>query len=319
MTRAIKQQGSLLITAIILVVIASFLGLTVTSLFVSSVTSSTAQGSADTALFLADSGLEKGIRGWALDSGYTGEGPVSFGQGNFTITTSDDDINGNPLPADQKRITSTGTVNTALGTASRTLNVIASFAIQTLFYEPFPDINNWPGSGATPDSFCPAGSGGTLVQDTEGTVSYDSTEDAGSASGSIKAQVTDGHSGERLAGYREYTFSSVIPANTQLSVDFWYHKYKGNPSADVINMAFDLVATDGTLYRLWSDCATSGNMNWAAVPTIDWIVPNGVEIDRIRLAYEIQNQVSTKGKNNGTGAAVWFDEINIDSTGGLIW
>ena len=314
-----QQTGSLLISVIVLIVIASFLGVTIMSLYITNLKNTSELGSADYATFLADSGLDKGIRGWAQDPTYTGEGPLTLGQGSFTITASDFDADGNALPADQKRIISTGTVDTPFGTASRTLDVIAAYSVQGLLDESFPDISSWSGSGSTPNSFCPAGTGGTLVQDSEGTVSHDPGNDAqGAASGSFLAQVTAGRSGERLSGYREYTFAGPIPANSKLAIDFWREKDNGNPAADIINMAFDLVATDGTLYRLWSDCATSGNMSWSAVTTIDWTVPNGVEIDRVRLAYEIQNQVKTSGSVK-SGAYIAFDDITITSVGGLVW
>lgn len=131
------------------------------------------------------------------------------------------------------------------------------------------------------------------------------------------AQVVGGKSGERLAGYNEYTFGSAIPSNTPVSLDFWYQKYRGKPSADILNMAVDLVATDGALFRLWSECQPR-TLSWQAATTIDWQVPAGVTIDRIRLAYDIQNQVTTAGGPK-VGASVSFDEISMTSVAGIIW
>lgn len=120
------QRGSLLITAVILIVIVSLLTAVIVSLFVSNSRSGADHMAASKALYLAESGLQRGTREWSLNPGtYAGEGPLTFGAGSFTVLPPDDfDFSGNPLPAGQKHITSTGSVPVAGGSAIRTIEAI---------------------------------------------------------------------------------------------------------------------------------------------------------------------------------------------------
>ena len=120
------QRGSLLIVAIILIVIVSLLSAIITSLFSGRSRADIDNTAAAKALYLAESGLERGIREWSLNPGtYVGEGPLAFGAGTFTVLPPDDlDFSGAPLPANRKHITSTGTVPVAGGNAMRTFEAI---------------------------------------------------------------------------------------------------------------------------------------------------------------------------------------------------
>ena len=120
------QRGSLLITAVILIVIVSLLGAVIVSLFVANSRSGMDHMAASKALFLAESGLQRGTREWSLNPGtYAGEGPLTFGGGTFTVLPPDDfDFSGNPLPAGQKHITSMGNMPVAGGNAIRTIEAI---------------------------------------------------------------------------------------------------------------------------------------------------------------------------------------------------
>lgn len=118
-----KQQGFLLIAAVVLIVAAALV-LTVMVFLSTTGNLSTARHlSSKQALFVAESGIEKGIREWKLSPVYTGETDTPFANGSFTVTTSSTDFSGAPLPADQLRFISVGTA--AGGVAMRVADVIA--------------------------------------------------------------------------------------------------------------------------------------------------------------------------------------------------
>jgi hypothetical protein len=119
-----RQRGFLLIAAVVLIVAAALV-LTVL-VFLSTTGNMSAAGhmSAKQALFIAESGIEKGIREWKLNPAYTGETNTPFANGSFTVTTSPNDYSGTtPLPSGRLRFLSVGTV--AGGVATRTVNAIA--------------------------------------------------------------------------------------------------------------------------------------------------------------------------------------------------
>lgn len=306
-----SQRGALIIAAVFLVVVVGLLASIMTSLFAGNLRAGTERAGVTAALALAESGLERGARELTLaPAAYTGEGPVPFGNGSFTITVSDLDAGGSPLPPGQKRVISTGAVPTVDDTLARTVDAVVTLS-GILFSDSFPDIANWPTSGPSGDAFNRActGSDITTTAATQGTVSHDPVEDGGSGDGSFTARTVAGNSGERLTGYREHALSQALGAGTSVSLDFSYAKFKGKPNPAAMMMAIDAVATDGTVYRLWSDCGTTP-VNWQTAATIFWTVPAGKTVDGLRLGFDIRN--GTGGGNNQQPSAVHFDELTLN-------
>jgi len=297
------QRGSLLIIAVVMIVVVGFLSSVVAFLAVSQLDTSTEDDSNVAAQYLAESGLERGVHQWLQNpASYVGEGPLTLGNGNFTITVSTTDFSGAALPANQRRITSLGGVSGAGGTDSYTAEVIAQIGSGGGFTEPFPDINNWLAAGPSGDKFyigCSLSGSNTKSPYTEGSVFVDPSDNAPSSSGgAFRAQVVAGNKKEELGGYRERNLTTHLASRDKITLDFWYKKVRGRPTPGNMMMAIDLVATNDSVYRLWSDCATN-NINWTAA-SVAWTVPNGRIIDRIRLSYYIQNGNGRGGGRRGS-------------------
>jgi hypothetical protein len=311
------QRGSLLIIAVVMIVVVGFLASVVAFLSVGQLSTGTDSGSSTEALYLAESGLERGVRQWLQNPGtYLSEGPVTLGSGTFTITVSATDAAGAALPANQRRIISVGQVAATGGMAAHTTEAIVQLGGGGGFTEPFPDINNWLTAGPSGDRFytgCSLSGSNTRSPLTQGTVSFDPANNApGSTGGAFRAEVVAGNNREQLGGYREFTLPSPLAAGDNITLDFWYMKVRGRPTPGNMMMAIDLVASNNTVYRPWSDCST-GNINWTAA-SVAWTVPNGRTIDRIRLAYYIRNGRSRRGRV--TASAVLFDQIVLTTPGG---
>ncbi|NBJ15535.1 MAG: hypothetical protein FNP40_08145, partial [Dehalobacter sp. 4CP] len=106
-----NNSGAALITAIIVVTVIGFLGVIVAALFVSKTASTTDRLSSVRAQFIAEGGLEKGIKGYRADcDNHAGEANVALGGGQFTINLSTTAFDGTTLPDVQKRISSTGNI-----------------------------------------------------------------------------------------------------------------------------------------------------------------------------------------------------------------
>lgn len=295
---AVYQRGGLLIAAVIMIVVISFLGSVVTVLFVGNQQAGSDFGSSTQAIMLAEAGVERGTREWKLaPSSYTGEGPLSLGNGNFSVQTFDTDLDEvTPLLPTQKRIRGIGMVSSAGGVAMRTMDRIVEAGTGFNFTEPFPDLANWPGSGPNATRFCPP-SPITAVLATDGSVGQTAADNApGSTDGAFYAETTAA-SGARLTGYREHTLSTTLAAGSNITLDLWYKKVQvtGGSKPIAMDVAVDVVATDNTVYRLWADCSKNPS-GWAVAPTVSWTIPAGATIDRLRIAYDIENATS-KGKN----------------------
>jgi hypothetical protein len=117
-----KQRGFLLIAAVVLIVAAALVLTVMVFLTTTGSISAARHVSSSQALFIAESGLEKGAREFSLNSAYAGETGTSFANGSFTITTSTTDFSGNTLPLGHIRLHSVG--QTSGGAASRTLERI---------------------------------------------------------------------------------------------------------------------------------------------------------------------------------------------------
>lgn len=313
-----RQRGALLIIAVVLIVVIGFLSAVVTSLSVGQVDADQDYARSAEALYLAESGLERGIYQWLQNPGaYSGEGPTALGSGTFTVTVSATDATGAALPSNQRRIDSAGQVATAGGTAARTAEAIVQLGNGGGFTEPFPNINNWLTAGPSGDRFytgCSLNGSNTRSPLTQGSVSFDSTQNApGSSGGAFRAAVIAGNRGEQFGGYRQVTLTSPLAAGDNITLNFWYEKIRGRPIPNNMMMAIDLVASDNTVYRPWSDC-TVGNIAWTSA-SVAWTVPAGKTIDRIRLGYYIRN--ANGGRSRGaTASAELFDQIVlIDPSG----
>ncbi|GMR20975.1 MAG: hypothetical protein BMS9Abin36_1573 [Gammaproteobacteria bacterium] len=125
------QQGFLVLSAVGLIVIVAFLAVILSLMITSSARSSAEQYDSTRVLYVAASGLEKGIYEWSQNSAYAGEGPTVFAAGQFTVVSNTDSSSfpaglgyANPLPITRRHIRSTGTV----GLASRTVEAIVESA-----------------------------------------------------------------------------------------------------------------------------------------------------------------------------------------------
>ncbi len=102
--------GAALIAAIIFLVVTSFLGLSLAFVFRSHMAADVNAVSSLRAFYVAEGGLEKGIRSYKDDcSGYEGE-TGSLGGGTFTVQKYTTDFSGADLPSGKRRIRSTGMV-----------------------------------------------------------------------------------------------------------------------------------------------------------------------------------------------------------------
>ena len=118
-----RQRGFLLIASVVLIVIVAVVLSAMVFLSTTGNQATARHMNSKQALLIAEAGIEKGIREWKLNPAYTGETSTPFANGTFTVTTSVTDYSGNPLPADQRRFISVGTVGS--GVAMRVADVIA--------------------------------------------------------------------------------------------------------------------------------------------------------------------------------------------------
>lgn len=302
-----SQRGSLIIVVVILIVVVGLLASTITFIFVGSERASVQYVDATSALFFAESGIEKGMREISLNSNYTGEGPTNFGAGRFTISVSTQNASGNPLPAGQRRITSQGEIGNVNASMRSVEAIVLTSAIQ--FLDPFNgSIANW--SVQSPNGIallntCPLGN--TVTSTTQGTVSYDIDNAPSSLGGSFEAEIT-GKSHVRT-GYHEATVA--IAENTPVALEFWYKKIRNKRPIQMM-MAIDFVSTTSNVYRIWSNCTLDSTAGWVKPAPTNWTVPAGNPINRIRLVYDLENP------RNPTVTTVRFDDVKLSLSGGTI-
>lgn len=279
-----RQRGSLMIVTIVMILVLGFMGVAITSMSATSTYNAVDDMTANEAFYLAESGLQRGIREWTLDQGYTGEGPINFGNGSFTVAA--------PviLSATQAQIISTATVPTVNGDVTRTVSATVALG-GPLASNLTDDVNNWPTEDLT---------------NNQGTLSV--------VSGGLRFR-TDNTNGADYSGYRETgTAPPLITLNQgdTINLDLEYKKrWTGggaNPSA--MDMAVELVSTTGTSYVIWSENTIFNNNSWLTALTTNWTVPPGVTINRIRLSFDLQRN------GNGRRPQVFFRNILITSAGG---
>lgn len=322
MTTPHSQRGSLMIIAVVLIVIIGFLASTAAYLSVGQARAGLDTARGTEALYLAESGLEHGVYQWLANPGvYTGGGPTALGNGSFTVTVNTTDFNGALLPANQRRISSMGAVANVGGAATRTAEVIVQTG-GSGFTEPFPNINNWLATGPAGNAFntsCPPTVTNITTPSTQGTASYTATDNApGSTGGAFRAAITTSSGKNTFSGYNQRTLTAPLAAGTNITLSFAYKKVLGTPVADDLMMAVDMVATDNTVYRLWSNC-TPANVNWTSV-SVPWTVPGGKTVNRIRLGYFIKDKT---GAPRSVASAILFDHVVLTapgaSSGVLAW
>ncbi len=282
-----RQRGSLMIVSIMMILVLSFLGVAITSLSITNTHNAVDTLSASESFAIAESGLERGIREWSLaPSTYTGEGPVSFGNGTFTIIVTS-------ITATQANIISTASVPTISGSTTRTVDAVIDLGGAPTSV-PTNNLADWPTE---------------VLNKTDGTASI--------VSDSIQFTTLDINKA-RYRGYRETGTSPALialNAGDTISLDFEYQKTwtTGTPDAKEpkrMDVDVELVSTTGTSYTLWSENNEFNNPAWLTAPTINWTVPGGVTINRVRITFDMQRD------KLGYIPTVAFRNIAISSGGG---
>lgn len=309
-----SYRGYLLLGALLLLTVVSALIVTSSLLFTSQTAASTDALFSLQAQYISHAGIERGILRFKQNPGtYWGEGPIIYGAGQLTIAVFTTDTNGQPLN-NQYRISSTGLINNGTGSFSRSHEVIAGFAAG-IFNDHFIDLNNFPNTGPNGDTFngdCPPRTDNTTVQRLGGTLTIDNTQNApASPGGALRARVTTANS--RLTQYLEHVFTPGYNAGQILNISFYYKKDDGTKALKDLMQALDLVASDNTIYRVWSNCSKS-DIPWSSVNTT-FTVPINKTITKLRLGFDIYN-----GNKTQTLQA-YFDALSITSSAQLtvIW
>jgi len=297
-----RQRGSLTVIVVILIVVVAMLATTITFLFVEDERATVDYLEASSALFVAESGVEKGIRALSLNATYAGEGPTSFGAGTFTITISNTDVFGAALPSSDRRVTSKGVVQ---GTA-RTLEVTVRLG-GILFQDPFPNITQWGVAVSNTIATCPVGNIGLFS--TGGTVSYDVDNATGSTGGSFEVEMIPRN--KRRTGSQRVTLASTIAAGSPVTVELNFKKIVGARVPDVMMLAIDLVSTANDVNRVWSDCGKATTAaGWVTVAPVAFTVPAGQTIDRIAIAYDLDSS----NINPAATFTARVDDVKLTST-----
>jgi Tfp pilus assembly protein PilX len=281
-----RQRGSLMIVTIVMILVLGFLGVAITTLSVTSTHNAVDELAAGEAFILAESGLERGIKQWSLNpSTYAGEGPVSFGNGSFTIAPP------TLLSATQAHIVSSAAVASVGGSVIRTVEAVVDLG-GTLFSDPMSNLTSWPTEDISPNQ-----------------------GNHGFAGGGIRIR-TDNTNNAAYTGYLETGTSPALislSAGQTIQIDLEYKKrWSGggaNPAS--MDMALELVDTTGANYGpFWFENTPFSNNTWLTAPTANWTVPGGVTINRIRLTFDLQRD------GNGRRPQVFFRNITISSASG---
>ncbi len=282
-----RQRGSLMIVSIVMILVLGFLSVAITSLAVTSSHSNMDELAASEAFILAESGLQRGIKQWSLaPTTYTGEGPVSFGNGSFTVAAPV------VISASQATISSTASVPSINGSVSRSVEAIVDLGGANSI--PTDDLADWPTE---------------VLNKTDG-----ATDIVGDG---IRFRTLDINKA-KYKGYRETSAASpLITLNSGESIDLAFEYKKvwitGTPDTDLpkkMNVDVEMVDTTGTSYVVWSENNEFNNPSWLTAATINWTVPGGVTINRIRLSFDLQRS------KRGYISEVSFKNITITSASG---
>ena len=108
-----NNAGISLVSAMIIVVMVSILGLAVSSFFATKNAATSARLASMRAQFIAEGGLERGICQYKSNcSGYTGETATSLGGGQFTVQIFSTSFDGTTALSGQRRVRVTGAIPT---------------------------------------------------------------------------------------------------------------------------------------------------------------------------------------------------------------
>lgn len=242
-----RQRGFLLIAAVVLIVVAALVLTVIVFLSTTGSISSVRHLSSNQALFIAESGLEKGAREFSLNSAYAGETGTSFANGSFTITTRTTDFSGNTLPSGHVRLHSVGQI--AGGAASRTIERIVG--PENLLPLSANSDFNAPAGACVP----PCMPTNWDLQATSGT--FVPWDDAG---GPETPATRAAHADKTARGNSEavnagnFTFSSpivvAVPTTMQMSFDYKVTCYVGDNCNTAQEMVLIISLSDGV--STWS-------------------------------------------------------------------
>ncbi len=272
------------------------------------------------AFFLAESGIEVATKNWidgtpcdgslaqtlVLDSRRT----IIIEQG---FTTDFDGVTA--LPASQCRIRARGEIATLGVVQVSEFIATDSGGGPTLIEYHFPsDINDFSTSGPSSGGYpfrCNNTGNGSLSE--VGTTTWDGVNNAPtSVGGAFRARLWSWFfGGSRIhRGYREATLPTAISAGNTVDLSLYFAKTMGNASrVQNHHMYLDLVATDGTNYRLWCNEQIT-DFPWTNATTTGWVVPAGMTIDRIRIGYYFRVR---RARNFSEFFATygWWDAIQL--------
>jgi hypothetical protein len=313
-----KQRGFLLIAAVVLIVAAALVLTVLVFLSTTGSISAARHVSSSQALFIAESGIEKGIREWKLNPAYTGETDTPFANGSFTVTTSPNDYSGAPLPAGRQRFLSVGAV--AAGDAMRTVNAIAgpenllppsaNADFNLADYNPCVPNDTPPPPDCEPtnwdlNAILPAGRNIPANQ----FIPWDDTGSAPGTSTDRAAYVAKRWNGnESATGAGNFTFSPpvivVAPVTLDLRFDYWIEG--GNASKEGY---FNFTLSDGI--SNWSAPVTDSphTGGWRTMQTTVAITGTGTKsISKLSFTFELRAGQPKEG---------WLDNIVLGSGGGI--
>jgi hypothetical protein len=136
-------RGASLIMAILMLVVVSVLGAMMASTFRSHTMAVADHLSATRALFVAEGGLERGIRKYREDcANYAGETNIPLGVGTFTTELYQTDFTGDVLDDSRRRIRSTGTAASAVRAVEQVVSCTALFPLVILAQNSIVLANN---------------------------------------------------------------------------------------------------------------------------------------------------------------------------------
>ena len=306
------QRGFLLITAVVLIVTVGLLAAVITFLSAGNVLSGAQHASSAKALFIAESGLEKGAREFSLSGTYTGETNTPFGDGNFTVTTSPNDFSDNPLPSGNIRIISVGTVTG--DNAARTTEAIVGpenllpFSANADFNQ--ADYNPCVYPGCQPTSWflqalLPPGRDIPANQ-------YTPWDDLNPAPGTSTDRAAyakknwNGQDSATSAGNFTFTPAISVTAPTTLTLTFDYWIQAGNAAKEAY---FTFTLSDGT--TTWTSPETNSphTGQWQTMSTTISITGTGTKtITNLGFTLELRAGQPKQG---------WLDNIRIGSGGSV--
>jgi Tfp pilus assembly protein PilX len=306
-----RQRGFLLIAAVVLIVVAALVLTVIVFLSTTGSISSARHASSSQALFIAESGIEKGIRAWKLNPAYAGETGTSFANGSFTVRTSPNDYSGNLLPAGRMRFVSVGMVGSA---AARTVNAIAgpenllppsaNADFNQAKFNPCIQASGCQPEGWFLEALLPAGRDIPANRFTP----WDDTGSAPGTSTDRAAYVAKRWNGpDSATGAGNFTFSPpvvvVAPVTLDLRFDYWIEG--GNAAKEGY---FNFTLSDGVTSWSAPETTSPHTGGWQTMQTTVTITGTGTKlITNLTFNFRLQSGQPKEG---------WLDNIVLGSGGG---